>query len=616
MEKGKIMNFLKENKFILIVLAIASFLRIFKLDFQSLWMDEIYTMNITDPENSFSTVITEVNNRDGFPYLYFFLLKIFHTVFGYNAVVARMFSVFGGIASIALLYKITEKIISKKAGIIVAILVCFCEYHIYISQEARPYSLYLTATIFVYYRLWCFLKDNSLKNSIYYGLAAGILLNINFFGFINLFSQFLFILFYLNQTKTTLSKTLIKKFLIISAITLVMFLPNVQKFLLLFGKGEFWVPKPTNESFTLMIKEVFGNSEFLLFLYSAIFYFLINTLFNKKGNISNNKNLFTFVFLLFWIFPFLLFLLVKSYGEVSLILTRYFTSVFPVIFIIIAWGIHEIKSKTLKITTVTLVCLFSLITLVLEKKYYRVPNKAQFREATNTAVDNNPKKHDIFTSQKYWFDYYFKKSNFQVQEVEFENLIQQMKQDPSKVKSFWFVDAFGKTYQPSEVALEFINKNFVIEKSFDGFQGWARHFVLLNEMPQSINLTGLDIKTPYSGDAFMNNIEIFDIKNNVLTVSGWAYLNDISSENTKISLVLINDKTQINNAKTIFIQSVNRPDVTTYFKCNFNADNSGFKADFNLAGLNSEEYKIGIYIENQKLNKKGLFISDKTVKNL
>ena len=79
-------------------------------------------------------------------------------------------------------------------------------------------------------------------------------------------------------------------------------------------------------------------------------------------------------------------------------------------------------------------------------------------------------------------------------------------------------------------------------------------------------------------------------------------------------MVSVNNNTQIDRVKLIPIQSINRPDVTSYFKCDFNADNSGFKADFEISNLNNEEYKLGIYLENKKLAKKGLFVSDKIIK--
>ncbi|NMH25797.1 glycosyltransferase family 39 protein [Flavobacterium solisilvae] len=609
---NKVIPLVKENKWLLLILLLASFLRFYHLDFQSLWMDEIYTMNISSPNNSFSTVIDEVNLRDGFPYIYFITLKILHTIFGYTAIVARTLSVIGGLLSIGLIYKLTNKLINQKAALIAAFLMCISSYHIYISQDARPYTLYLAATIFVYYRLLLFLENSSLKNSIYYAIAAGILINTNFFGFINLFSQFIFISFYLYQTKTKIDKNLVQKLVLIGAITIVMFLPNWTKFTKLFEIGVFWVPRPTNESFGLMLKEVFINSEFLQFIYVPIFYYLLFSIFKKRGTFTTNKDLFTFLFLIFWLFIFLIFLLVKSYGATSLILTRYFTSVLPVIFIVIAWGIQKIKSSIIQYSVILLVILFTFINMIVVNKYYSVPSKAQFREASLSVIKDNPKKHMVYTSQKYWFDYYFNLEKSEpIIEKELETLLNEMESDSTKLKSFWFVDAFGKTFNPSDNANAIIAKHFVVDKSFDGFQAWAKHFVLASELPQRIDLTGLDIKTPYSGDSFMSNIEIFETVDNKVNVSGWAYFNGVSSENTKISLVLINEKTDIKNTKIIPSQSIIRPDVTTYFKCSFNADNSGFKTEYDINLLETGIYKLGVYVENKKEGKRGLLVSDK-----
>ena len=57
-------------------------------------------MNITNPENSFGTIVTEVNNREGFPYLYFLLVKIAHTIFGYSPIVSRGLSALFGLLSV------------------------------------------------------------------------------------------------------------------------------------------------------------------------------------------------------------------------------------------------------------------------------------------------------------------------------------------------------------------------------------------------------------------------------------------------------------------------------------------------------------------------------------
>ena len=598
------------NKYLLIgILLLATILRLYQLDFQSLWLDEIYTVNISNPNNSISTVIDEVNLRDGFPYIYFITLKFLFSIFGYSAIVARALSVIGGILSIYLIFKLTNKLINHKAALIASFLMCISSYQIYISQDARPYTLYLAATIFVYYKMLFFLENSNLKNSIYYAIAAGILVNTNFFGFINLFSQFIFICFYFYQTKKIIDKNLIQKLLLIGTITILLFLPNWPKFLKLFEIGVFWVPRPTNESFELLLKEVFVNSEFLQFIYIPIFYFLLISIFNKKGTFVNNKEFFTFLFLIFWLFIFLIFLFVKSYKDTSLILARYFTSVIPVLFIVIAWGIEKIKSKIITFTILSFITIFTFINILVVNKYYTSPSKAQFREASNFVILNNKKGEPVYTSQKYWFDYYFKDHKTKLQEIELETMFLEMVKDSTKIKPFWYVDAFGKTFTVSDETQKFINSNFYIVNNYDGFQAWAKHFVLLKDVTREINISKFENLHQNNGDIIMQNVETFEYLNNVVKTSGWAYFDNQDSAETQIEILLKKE----DKAIRLMTQKVIRPDVTTYFKCDFDASNSGFSSTIDVSDFETGKYQLVIYLLNKKTRKEGLYLTEKFI---
>ena len=65
-----------ENKWLLFILLVSTILRFYNLDFQSLWMDEIYTMNISNPNFTLKEFHSEMLLREGFPYLYYILIKI------------------------------------------------------------------------------------------------------------------------------------------------------------------------------------------------------------------------------------------------------------------------------------------------------------------------------------------------------------------------------------------------------------------------------------------------------------------------------------------------------------------------------------------------------------
>ena len=41
----------KSNKWIILILIVATILRLYNIDYQSLWMDEIYTLNVASPKH-------------------------------------------------------------------------------------------------------------------------------------------------------------------------------------------------------------------------------------------------------------------------------------------------------------------------------------------------------------------------------------------------------------------------------------------------------------------------------------------------------------------------------------------------------------------------------------
>lgn len=614
--KNNFRNFLTENKWLILILIAATFLRFFHLDYQSLWMDEIYTLNISSPKLSFKEFHSELILRDGFPHLYFILLKISYFFFGYSSYVARGFSALAGVVSVYFIYLLGKELLSKKAGLFAALLLTINEYNLYISQDARPYTLYLLVTIISFYALVRLLKNSTLKNAVIYGISAGLILNVNFFGFVNILSQMGIILFYFVLTPKGHKIKELKLYLISGAVALLLFAPNYQMFTKLFNIGAFWVPAPTPESFSLLFKELLGNSEITLFIFYPLFLFYLIKLFSEKEifsleSIKNNKLQFSFILLFGWIFIFILFLMIKSYTGISLMLTRYFTSIIPVFFLVLGFGLYLIKSKLVRGTIVICAVVFGLVNVLVVKNYYTGINKAQFREASNFVIQNNTKKDVVYTSQKYWFDYYFvtDKVKIDLQETELENLIQQMAQDPTKIKAFWFVDAFGKTYTLSEASQNFVNNNFYIENNYDGFQAWAKHFILLKDVPKSVDISKFKELKQTNGDSFLLNLEAFENTDNIVKVKGWAYFDKQAATKSSIDIVLIKDGV----ATRLQTQKVARPDVTTYFKSDFDLSNSGFSSEMDIAILEPGKYQLAIYLANKETHKEGLILTDKFV---
>jgi hypothetical protein len=64
-----------ESVIVLLLLAAAAFLRFYRLDWQSLWLDELYTMREGDPRIPWSETISLVNAYENKSPLYFLFVK-------------------------------------------------------------------------------------------------------------------------------------------------------------------------------------------------------------------------------------------------------------------------------------------------------------------------------------------------------------------------------------------------------------------------------------------------------------------------------------------------------------------------------------------------------------
>jgi hypothetical protein len=91
-------------------------------------------------------------------------------------------------------------------------------------------------------------------------------------------------------------------------------------------------------------------------------------------------------------------------------------------------------------------------------------------------------------------------------------------------------------------------------------------------------------------------------------ISGWAFINGRSSENSKIYLVLKSD----DKCYVINTQLIRRPDVTMHIK-SLNVDDSGLSAVIAKEEIERGTYRVGIYI--RKDNIEAFQYTDKVIQN-
>lgn len=178
----------RKNKKIILILIISFLTRLISIN-QSLWLDEAISVN-TVKNFGFIEIIKNFSINDFHPPLYYWVLKIWTSIFGFSEISLRMPSVISCLITIYFVYLIGKKIKDEKTGLWSAILTGFNPLLIYYSQEARMYSM---ATMFLTVCLYLFINLKSLCPATAGHLPLTKGRNIILF---NLFSFLSFVSFY------------------------------------------------------------------------------------------------------------------------------------------------------------------------------------------------------------------------------------------------------------------------------------------------------------------------------------------------------------------------------------------------------------------------------------
>lgn len=404
---------LKANNLLLLILLLGAILRMYHLDFQSIWLDEIHTMNEANPSIPLSDLYDTIMTGEQMPPLYFYMLYFVFKIFGYTTLVARSYSAVLGILSLYASYLLGKELFNKQVGLLTAFVLTLNYFHLSYSQEARPYMLLLLFSVISFYKLVQFLKKPDLKNALWHGFFAGLMISSHFFGLFALLSQYVILLIFILLTDKQNKRPIFINSFFSGLFTILLFIPSIKIFIKVSKIKEFWIPAPTSDVYTLIYNEFFGNSEIVLGIVSVfLLSYLIkltkeNDFLINRNSVIKNQTVFSFIILFFWIFITLLIPLIRSYVSAPMIISRYFIIILPAISIIIAIGIAQFKNTIIKFTLVLLFFVFSVSDIIVVKKYYFGVVKSQFREVSEYIHNHNNSNDPLFTSLAWYFPFFF-----------------------------------------------------------------------------------------------------------------------------------------------------------------------------------------------------------------
>lgn len=176
-----------------LILLLAMFLRFFNLGFNSLWLDEVYS--VTTAESPIQQLLTSTQLYSQ-PPLYTLLLH-FWLPAGSSEFMLRFPSLFFGVLSVAVLYRFSRPLFGAKVALLSALLLTVSPLHVWYSQEVRSYaltSLLGLASVYFFSRV---LSKGSIISWLGYTIATLAGLYANYGIIVVIAGQNLFILIFI-----------------------------------------------------------------------------------------------------------------------------------------------------------------------------------------------------------------------------------------------------------------------------------------------------------------------------------------------------------------------------------------------------------------------------------
>lgn len=142
----------RERRWLLLALIMLGWgWRLFGLDFQSLWRDEVDSLLFaTRPLAQALAMFTRPGENGP---LYFFLLRPWLALAGHTEYAMRFPSAVAGVLALPLIFVWGRRLFGAKIGLLATLLLAVNPYHVWYSQEAKMYSLLV---VLVMLALWAF----------------------------------------------------------------------------------------------------------------------------------------------------------------------------------------------------------------------------------------------------------------------------------------------------------------------------------------------------------------------------------------------------------------------------------------------------------------------------
>ncbi len=370
-----------------LILIGGALLRLYGLTFQSLWLDELFSMVWSRSDRS-PMEIVRVYVDDVHPLGYPLLLHVWLVLFGDSDLAGRSLSAVLGILGIAVMFLAGRRLGGTAAGLCAALLTALNAYHIAYSQEVRSYALVFLLAALSYCALVIVLHRPGWRTAVLYGLITAAAIHVHYFALVMLVGQLVAAAIVLMARRERWRHSL--PLLLGTAIVALAMLAWVGPLRKVVAMDEYW-PAPPEPWFFIDYFHTYFGRDLILSLILGTLLAVVPFVVPRRPTVDDTGSgapLVTVAWLLgISVFVSLGLAFARSILIVPMLMPRFTIVFLPAILFLIAIAIAHVRPRALRALVLAGVIVLSIAGLV-RSGYYTEPRKEQWREATDCMLSD------------------------------------------------------------------------------------------------------------------------------------------------------------------------------------------------------------------------------------
>lgn len=450
-------QFQKDIQFYLWLL-LGLILRVFNLNYDGLWNDELFTARTANPNNTLSYIV-ETLIKDVHPPLHNFLTQFWAINFGYNDFSLRMFSVVVGVLGLYTLYQLAKLLFNKKVALLALFIAAINPFLIEYSQEVRSYAFLFLLANGSYLFFIKFLKaPQKNKDLIFYILFTTAALYTHYFAVYLIASQG-FVAIAVLGYKVILENW--KRFFILFMAPILLFIPWLPILIKHLEQPFVWIKKPKVEMLFSFPGKFFNDVVIGAIAVTLIIFFVIY-LFFRKNNIFKKLDFIFFnhrrplLILTLWYLGYFTLPFIKSLFSSSNMMERYFIVIICPLIIFLAFIITKLSKKIKKVVLSFFIILSGLNLALKATPYF--DKKSEYRETISNLKGTQNNTPLLFIGGKWYaYSYYLNVENYNNVHYKLETLLDALKKE--KPKEFYVIFDYS-LYQTDKNLDSMINQYY------------------------------------------------------------------------------------------------------------------------------------------------------------